>query len=181
MAGTLYVVGAPAGFASDLTRRAIRILGEVDLVVTDDRVHAQRLLDFHDITTNVVSARSVAARRAQPSLGTGGVVSRAVRGPSAPSAIHRAAVRVGPARSRPVGAAAVVRRTCGSPVSPRVVAAQRLLPGGPPLLLRPAEAAPAARGLASRAARPVLPRGSPHRRPMEVNEELGVPSRPTHI
>jgi 16S rRNA (cytidine1402-2'-O)-methyltransferase len=61
MAGILYVVGAPAGFASDLTRRAIRILGEVDLVVTDDRVHARRLLDLHGITTDVVSAGSASA------------------------------------------------------------------------------------------------------------------------
>jgi 16S rRNA (cytidine1402-2'-O)-methyltransferase len=61
MAGTLYVVGAPAGDANDLTRRAARILGEVALVVADDEGHAQRLLAYHNIATPLISAGRVAA------------------------------------------------------------------------------------------------------------------------
>jgi 16S rRNA (cytidine1402-2'-O)-methyltransferase len=61
MVGTLYVVGATAGDAPDLTRRAARILGEVSLVVADDERHAQRLLDQHGIATSLVPSGMLAA------------------------------------------------------------------------------------------------------------------------
>lgn len=54
--GTLYVVSAPAGDPNDLTRRALRILGKVALIVTDDEGHARQLLDHHDIATPLVPA-----------------------------------------------------------------------------------------------------------------------------
>jgi 16S rRNA (cytidine1402-2'-O)-methyltransferase len=54
MVATLYVVGAPAGNPEDLTRRALRILREVTLVVADDVGHAQRLLAHHAITTRLL-------------------------------------------------------------------------------------------------------------------------------
>ncbi len=56
MVGTLYVVGAPAGDLDDLTHRALRILGEVALVVADDVGHARQLLTHWDIATPLVSA-----------------------------------------------------------------------------------------------------------------------------
>jgi 16S rRNA (cytidine1402-2'-O)-methyltransferase len=48
--GTLYVVGAPAGEPNDLTRRALRILKEVALVVADDEGAARQFLAEHSLT-----------------------------------------------------------------------------------------------------------------------------------
>ena len=59
--GTLYVVGTPVGDAHDLTRRAVRLLTKVPLIVTPDERRAQRLLDQHNIATALVSAASAAA------------------------------------------------------------------------------------------------------------------------
>ena len=47
--GTLYVVGAPAGEPNDLTRRALRILKEVALVVADDEGAARQFLARHSL------------------------------------------------------------------------------------------------------------------------------------
>ncbi len=54
--GTLYVVTAPAGDPNDLTRRALRILKKVSLIVTDDEGNARQLLDHFGITTPLVPA-----------------------------------------------------------------------------------------------------------------------------
>jgi 16S rRNA (cytidine1402-2'-O)-methyltransferase len=53
--GTLYVVSAPAGDPDDLSLRAIRILGEVDLIVAEDVDQAQRLLAHHGFVTPLAS------------------------------------------------------------------------------------------------------------------------------
>ncbi len=50
---TLYVVGAPQGDPADLTLRAVRILGQVALVVAENVGCAQRLLDYHQIATTL--------------------------------------------------------------------------------------------------------------------------------
>ena len=54
--GTLYIVGAPAGDPEDITPRALRILGEVVLVVADDVDHAQRLLAAHGLSTPLLAS-----------------------------------------------------------------------------------------------------------------------------
>jgi 16S rRNA (cytidine1402-2'-O)-methyltransferase len=54
--GTLYVVSAPAGDPNDLTRRALRILETVPLVIVDDQRSARALLDHHDIATGISPA-----------------------------------------------------------------------------------------------------------------------------
>jgi 16S rRNA (cytidine1402-2'-O)-methyltransferase len=54
--GTLYVVSAPAGNPDDLTRRALRILEQVSLIVADDQDSARTLLDHFGITTTFVPA-----------------------------------------------------------------------------------------------------------------------------
>jgi 16S rRNA (cytidine1402-2'-O)-methyltransferase len=57
MVSILYVVGAPAGDGSDLTRRAQRILGEAAVVVAEDVGPAQRLLSQYHVDTPVIAAR----------------------------------------------------------------------------------------------------------------------------
>ena len=62
----LYVVGAPAGEPHDLTRRALRILREVTLVVADDEggrqfmSQAEPLMAHHGITTPLATAEGEA-------------------------------------------------------------------------------------------------------------------------
>jgi len=53
--GTLYVVGVPARDPDDLTLRALRVLGEVDLVAAADVPSARHLLAHHDISTPLVA------------------------------------------------------------------------------------------------------------------------------
>jgi 16S rRNA (cytidine1402-2'-O)-methyltransferase len=54
--GTLYVVSAPAGDPNDLTRRALRVLEEVALIVADGEGNARQLLDHYGIATPLVPA-----------------------------------------------------------------------------------------------------------------------------
>jgi 16S rRNA (cytidine1402-2'-O)-methyltransferase len=54
--GTLYVVSAPAGDPNDLTRRALRVLKNVALIVADGEGNARQLLDHYGIVTPLVPA-----------------------------------------------------------------------------------------------------------------------------
>jgi len=48
MSGTLYLVATPIGNYEDMTHRALRVLGEVDIVVCEERREGERLLrHFH--------------------------------------------------------------------------------------------------------------------------------------
>jgi 16S rRNA (cytidine1402-2'-O)-methyltransferase len=48
MSGTLYLVATPIGNYDDMTHRALRVLGEVDIVVCEERREGERLLHhFH--------------------------------------------------------------------------------------------------------------------------------------
>lgn len=53
--GILYVVAAPIGHYDDLSLRALSILGEVDLIASEDPMAAQALLRHHGITAAVTS------------------------------------------------------------------------------------------------------------------------------
>lgn len=55
MLGTLFVVATPIGNLEDISRRAIRILGEVDLILAEDTRVTKKLLNYYDIDTYTLS------------------------------------------------------------------------------------------------------------------------------
>ncbi len=55
MPGTLFVVATPLGNLEDLSPRAARTLGEVDLIACEDTRHTQKLLNHFGIRTATIS------------------------------------------------------------------------------------------------------------------------------
>ena len=53
--GTLFLVATPIGNLEDISQRALRVLGAVDLVAAEDTRRTRRLLDHFGIATRVVS------------------------------------------------------------------------------------------------------------------------------
>jgi 16S rRNA (cytidine1402-2'-O)-methyltransferase len=66
--GVLYVVATPIGNMEDITLRAIRILGQVDLVAAEDTRHTAKLLAHHKIRRHLVSYHEHNERERTPGL-----------------------------------------------------------------------------------------------------------------
>src|SRR5687768_5477225 len=55
MSGRLFVVATPIGNLADITLRALRVLGEVDVIAAEDTRTTRKLLSHHGVTTPLVS------------------------------------------------------------------------------------------------------------------------------
>jgi 16S rRNA (cytidine1402-2'-O)-methyltransferase len=51
----LYIVATPIGNLEDVSKRALRVLGEVDLILCEDTRNTQKLLNHFDIKTSTLS------------------------------------------------------------------------------------------------------------------------------
>ena len=67
-AGVLYVVATPIGNLEDITLRAVRVLGEVDVIAAEDTRRTKVLLRHHGIAKPLVSYHDAVERRRAPDL-----------------------------------------------------------------------------------------------------------------
>jgi 16S rRNA (cytidine1402-2'-O)-methyltransferase len=68
MPGTLFVVATPIGNLEDLTFRALRVLGEVDLIAAEDTRRTSKLLAHYEIRKPLVSLHEHNEFREAPKL-----------------------------------------------------------------------------------------------------------------
>ncbi len=68
MGGVLYVVATPIGNLEDISARALRVLGEVDLIAAEDTRTTRKLLTRHELHVRMVSLFDANVRRRIPQL-----------------------------------------------------------------------------------------------------------------
>jgi 16S rRNA (cytidine1402-2'-O)-methyltransferase len=68
MFGTLYVVATPIGNLEDITLRALRVLGSVDLIAAEDTRQTRKLMTHHGISRPLVSFHEHNQQRQAPRL-----------------------------------------------------------------------------------------------------------------
>ena len=66
--GTIYIVSTPIGNLEDITIRAARILGEVDLIAAEDTRRTGKLLSHLGLKTRMVSYHDAPESRRAPEL-----------------------------------------------------------------------------------------------------------------
>ncbi len=66
--GKLYIVGTPIGNLEDITLRALRVLGEADLIAAEDTRRTRKLLTHYDIQVRLFSYRRENEMRAAVEL-----------------------------------------------------------------------------------------------------------------
>lgn len=66
--GRLYVVATPIGNLEDISARALRILGEADLIAAEDTRHSRRLLEHYGVRTPLTSFHEHNEREKTPEL-----------------------------------------------------------------------------------------------------------------
>ena len=66
--GTLFIVATPIGNLEDITLRALRVLGEVDLIAAEDTRHTRKLLNAHGISRPLLSYHEHNMRTRGPRL-----------------------------------------------------------------------------------------------------------------
>jgi 16S rRNA (cytidine1402-2'-O)-methyltransferase len=69
MAGTLYLVATPIGNLEDISARALKVLGSVDLIACEDTRHTRRLLNHYGIHTRTLSYHEHNERERATELG----------------------------------------------------------------------------------------------------------------
>lgn len=68
MAGTLYIVSTPIGNLEDITYRAVKVLGAVDLIAAEDTRKTKILLDHYGIRKPMLSYFSYNEKQRTPQL-----------------------------------------------------------------------------------------------------------------